>query len=159
MSDAARKHMTLGDFLIWEDGTDTRYELIEGWPVATAPSAERHGVLAVRLAARIDGALSARRPCRAVAEAGILDPERTDTLFVVDIGVTCAPYSRRQYVQEILLFDSDTRHAEIHRRRGEQRIIQIITKPDGTIPLSSVGIGIPMAELYEGFTSGSDPET
>ncbi|MGE3783231.1 MAG: Uma2 family endonuclease [Alphaproteobacteria bacterium] len=191
MSDVAVRRMTLDEFLLWDDGTDTRYELISGCPVAMAPGMEDHGVLAARLAARLENALISRRPCRAIAEAGILDPDRADTFFVVDIGVTCAPREpRRQYmqdpmllveilspsterrdrkvkvpayqripsVQEILLVDSDSRYAEIHRRQGEQWIIQIINKPEGTIPLASVGIEIPMSELYEGFTFGDDPE-
>ncbi|MGE0258790.1 MAG: Uma2 family endonuclease [Alphaproteobacteria bacterium] len=191
MSDVAVRRLTLDEFLLWDDGTDTRYELISGCPVAMAPGMEDHGVLAARLAARLENALISRRPCRAIAEAGILDPDRADTFFVVDIGVTCAPREpRRQYmqdpmllveilspsterrdrkvkvpayqripsVQEILLVDSDSRYAEIHRRQGEQWIIQIINKPEGTIPLASVGIEIPMSELYEGFTFGDDPE-
>ena len=191
MSDAAIKRMTLEEFLVWDDGTDTHYELIAGCLVAMAPGIEDHGVLSIRVGARIDAALSARRPCRTVGEAGILDPDRADTFFVVDIGVTCAPRERRrQYmqdpillieilspsterherkvkvpayqripsVQEILLVDSDSRYAEIHRRQGEQWIIQIINKPDGTIPLASVGIDIAMSELYEGFAFADDPE-
>lgn len=191
MSDAAVRRMSLDEFLVWDDGTDTRYELIGGFPVAMAPGVEGHWTLSVRLATRIDAALSIRRPCRAGAEVGSLDPDRNDTYFVVDIGVTCAPYDRRrQYmqdpillveilspgterhdrkikvpvyqrivsVQEILLVDSDSRYAEIHRRQGEQWIIQIITEPEGMIPLASVGIEIPMAELYEGFTFSDGPE-
>lgn len=191
MSDAAVRHMSLDEFLVWDDGTDTRYELIAGCPMARAPGMEDHGVLAARLAARLENGLVGRRPCRAIAEAGILDPDRADTFFVVDIGITCAPRERRrQYmkdpiflveilspsterhdrkvkvpahqripsVQEILLVDSDSRYAEIHRRQGEQWIIQIINKPDGTIPLASVGIEIPMSELYEGFAFAGDPE-
>jgi hypothetical protein len=37
-------------------------------------------------------------------------------------------------------------------------VIQIITKLDGMIPLSAVGIEIPMADLYEGFDFSDDPE-
>ncbi len=191
MSEAAIKRMTLNEFLGWDDGTDTRYELIAGFPMAMAPGLEGHWTLSARLTTRTDAALSGRRPCRAGTEAGILDPDRNDTYFVADIGVTCAPYDRRrQYmedpiflveilspsterhdrkakvpayqritsVQEILLVDSDSRYAEIHRRQGEQWIIQIITKPDGTIPLSSVGIEISMADLYEGFDFSDAPQ-
>jgi Uma2 family endonuclease len=192
MSEAAIKRMNLDEFLVWEDGTDTRYELIAGFPLAMAPGMEEHGVLAAQLAARLESALAGRPPCRAIAEAGILDPDRADTFFAVDIGVTCAPRERRrQYmqdpilpveilspsterhdrkvkvpayqriasVQEILLVDSDSRYAEIHRRQGEQWIIQIITKPDGTIPLSSVGLEIAISELYEGFDFSDAPDT
>jgi Uma2 family endonuclease len=83
--------MTLDEFLRWDEGTDTRYELIGGIPVAMAPLAEAHSMLAVHLVSRIDAVLSARRPCRALIEAGITRPDRADTYFVADIAATCAP--------------------------------------------------------------------
>jgi hypothetical protein len=46
MSEAAFKRMTVAEFLRWEDGTDTRYELLGGSPVAVAPPAIAHGLLA-----------------------------------------------------------------------------------------------------------------
>ena len=49
MSEAAVKRMTLAEFLRWEDGTDTRYELLGGCPAAMAPPAIAHGILALRL--------------------------------------------------------------------------------------------------------------
>ena len=33
--------MTVDEFLAWEDGTDTRYELVDGVAIAMAPPAER----------------------------------------------------------------------------------------------------------------------
>jgi Uma2 family endonuclease len=39
MSELAVERMTLAEFLRWEDGTDTRYELLYGVPVAMAPPA------------------------------------------------------------------------------------------------------------------------
>jgi Uma2 family endonuclease len=184
MSNVALRKMSLEEFLQWEDGTDTRYELIGGFPVAMAPPRELHGAFVIRLGSRIDAALAGRRPCRAISEAGILDSDRADTFFVADIGVTCAPYDgRRQHlenpillveilspsterhdrrvkipayqqipsVQEILVVDSGARYAALHRRQGEQWIIQISRGDDGVISLASVGIEIPLAELYEGF--------
>ena len=62
MSEAAVKRMTLAEFLRWEDGTDTRYELLGGCPVAMAPPPIAHGILALRLSARIDPALRSRPP-------------------------------------------------------------------------------------------------
>jgi hypothetical protein len=44
------------------------YELIDGVPVATAPPAEAHRILAVRLVSRIDAAVATRRPCNAQIE-------------------------------------------------------------------------------------------
>ena len=91
MAEPAVKPMTLEEFLCWDDGTETRYELIAGFPVAMAPPAEAHSMLAVYLVSKIEAMLSARRPCRALIEAGITRPDRADTYFVADIAATCAP--------------------------------------------------------------------
>ena len=47
MAEPATRRMTLEEFLRWDDGTDTRYELIDGVPVAMAPPAVAHRILAV----------------------------------------------------------------------------------------------------------------
>jgi Uma2 family endonuclease len=189
MSDAAVRKMTLDEFLHWDDGTDQRYELIGGFPLAMAPPREVHGALAVRLASRIDAALSGRRPCRASTAAGIIDPDQIDSFFGADIGVTCAPVDpRRQYLQEpillveilspsterhdrrikipayqqiasvveILVVDSDARYAALHRRQGDQWVIQISRGDAGVISLASIGIDIPMSELYDGLLFEDD---
>jgi len=95
MSELAVKRMTVAEFLRWEDGTDTRYELIYGVPVALAPSAVAHGMLAFRIGARIDAALRSRRPCYGQSEAGIVRPDREDTFYVADyvaeLAVSCTP--------------------------------------------------------------------
>ena len=70
MAEPAIRRMTLGEFLHWEDGTDTRYELIDGFPMAMAPPARAHGMLCARLAGAIDAALRSRRPCSAQTAAG-----------------------------------------------------------------------------------------
>ena len=49
MAEPAIKRMTLDEFLCWEDGTDTRYELVGGFPAAMAPPARAHGMLCARL--------------------------------------------------------------------------------------------------------------
>jgi hypothetical protein len=41
--------MTVDEFLDWEDGTDTRYELIGGVVLAMAPPAPAHGRLSANL--------------------------------------------------------------------------------------------------------------
>ena len=104
MSEAAVKRMTLGEFLRWEDGTDTRYELLAGQPMAIAPPAPPHGFLAARLCARIEGALQSRRPCMVQIEAGIARPDRDDTCYVADLAVTCkSPRSGEQLISDPVL--------------------------------------------------------
>jgi Putative restriction endonuclease len=89
MAERAFKRMTVDEFVRWEDGTDTRYELIEGAPVAMAPPMPGHGVLA--LGAELRSALHSRRSCVVQAEAGIARPERDDTCYIADLAVTCDP--------------------------------------------------------------------
>ena len=89
MSDAPTKQMTMKEFLVWDDGTDTRYELIAGCLVAMAPPSPAHGRLVARLGGRIDAALQGRSPCAVQSEAGIVRPDRDDTCYVADLAVTC----------------------------------------------------------------------
>jgi len=137
MSEAAVKPMTLAEFLRWEDGTDTRYELLGGCPVAMAPPAIAHGILALRLGARIDAALRSRSPCFGQSEAGIARPDRNDTCYIADLAVTCTPPERGQQllqdpllIVEILspgtaLYDRQTKVSDYRRIPSVQEILLI----------------------------------
>lgn len=104
MSERAIRPMSVAEFLRWEDGTDARYELVGGFPVAMAPPAEAHRILATRLASRIDGALANRRPCNAQIEAGVMRPDRADSYYIADIAATCTPNERgRQAIKDPIL--------------------------------------------------------
>ena len=119
MAEPAPKRMCLDEFLWWDDGTDTRYELIGGLPVAMAPPAEVHRVLAIRLGGRIDSVLSTRRPCNAQSEAGIVRPDRADTFFVAEIAATCAPIEpgRQATKDPFLIIEVLSPGTERHDRR------------------------------------------
>ena len=184
MAEPAIKPMSLQEFLRWDDGTETHYELIGGFPMAMAPPAEAHRILAMRLGSQIDAALSSRRPCNAQAEAGVIRHDRADSYFEADIAATCAanepgrqaikdpfliveilsPSSERhdrrvklplyrqiETVQEILLIASDERYAEVHRRAGAQWVTEILCDGEGVLALTSVGVEIPMSDLYQGI--------
>ena len=107
MSEFAVRPMSLDEFLRWDDGTDTRWELVDGFPLAMAPPAEAHRILSVRLASRIDAALLSRRPCNAQTEAGVLRPDRADSYYVADIAVTCRANEpgRQAIVDPILIVE------------------------------------------------------
>ena len=109
----------LEEFLDWDDGTDTLYELVEGFPMAMAPPAEAHRILAVRLVSRIDAALADRRPCNAQIDAGVTRPDRADSYYVANIAVTCqANEPRQQAIREpILLVEILSPGTERHDRR------------------------------------------
>jgi Uma2 family endonuclease len=119
MAEPAIKSMTLDEFFHWDDGTDTHYELIAGFPVAMAPPAEVHRALAVRLVSRIDGALSERRPCNAQIEAGVMRSDRADTYFEADIAASCAPieFGRQAIDEPFLIVEILSPGTERHDRR------------------------------------------
>jgi Uma2 family endonuclease len=191
MAERAVKSMTLEEFLRWDDGTKTRYELIGGFPLAMAPPAEAHRIVAMRLGSRIDAALVVRRPCNAQIEAGIVRTDRADTYFEADIAATCegnepgrqaikdpfliveilSPSTERHdrriklpayrqipTVQEIVLIASDGLYAELHRRIGAQWITEILRGADARLVLTTVGIEVPFADLYEGIALGEDED-
>jgi Uma2 family endonuclease len=81
-------YMTVDQFLGWSDGSDTRYELVEGQVVAMAPAADRHGSIAGNIWGEINRGLEGRPPCRGVIEAGVWIDERN--YFVPDVAATCA---------------------------------------------------------------------
>ena len=107
MPEPATRRMNVAEFLRWDDGTDTRYELIDSYPVAMAPPAEAHRILAVRLVSRIDAALAGRRPCNAQIEPGVVRADRADSYCVPDIAVTCEPNEpgRQAMVDPILIVE------------------------------------------------------
>ena len=86
VAEPARRLWRLDEFLAFDDGTDTRYELFDGQIVAMAPASGIHGTLVARLALRIGRNL--RPPCEVVIEAGIVPPERADSWYVADLAVT-----------------------------------------------------------------------
>jgi Uma2 family endonuclease len=96
MAQQARMLTTVDEFLLWEDGTDTRHELVGGEIVAMAPPHGGHGTVAFNLA----GLIGRRLPkgCRGVAEAGVsID---LHNFFVSDLAVTCAGLDDRGMVVE-----------------------------------------------------------
>ena len=98
MAEPARKLWTLAEFLAFDDGTDTRYELIAGDIVARAPPSGIHGALVAGLAVAIGAKLE--RPSRVATEAGIVLADRIDTYYQADLAVTCAGLTRDPSVPE-----------------------------------------------------------
>jgi Uma2 family endonuclease len=63
-------------------------------------------------------------------------------------------YRQIATVEEILFIASDGLYAELHRRSGAQWITEILRGGEAVLALASVGIEIPMSELYEGIALG-----
>ena len=179
MADPARRLCSLEEFLAFDDGTDTRYELFDGQVVAVAPASDVHGALVMRLARRIGNAL--RPGCEVIGEAGIVPPERADSYYQADLAVTCAGLTGQQFVAEpilivevlspsttaidrerklpdyrtipsledILVVSSTEPRIEHYRREGDGWKIHDL-RGQGTLRLPACDITIDLAELYAG---------
>jgi Uma2 family endonuclease len=137
MAEPAFKTMTVEEFLRWEDGTDTRFELVGGFVVAMAPPMPRHGRLAIALGSEIRSALRTRPQCFVQSEAGIIRPDRDDTCYIADLAVSCEPLETEDrlirnplLIVEVLspstaLFDRQTKVADYRRITSVQEILLI----------------------------------
>jgi Uma2 family endonuclease len=126
MASHAPERMTLAAFLEWDDGTDRRYQLIDGVPVMIPLATEAHGELAVALAMEICSRL--KPPCRAISRAGITVPDRSDTYYVADLAVTCAPreLGRRMLAEPVLIVEvlsPSTGHIDRLRKLADYRTL------------------------------------
>ena len=147
MAEPAVRPMTLDEFLRWDDGTETHYELIAGFPVAMAPPAEAHRILAMRLGSRIDAALSSRRPCNAQLEAGVIRADRADTYFEADIAATCEPneFGRQAIRHPFLIVEILSPSTERHDRRFKLPVYRQISTVQEILFSASDGM---YAELH-----------
>jgi hypothetical protein len=93
MAEPAEQRMSLAAFLEWDDGIDTRCELIDRRLRVMAPPIEAHGTIVANLARHIGNRLTP--PCRVVVKTGIVPLERADTWYQVDLVITCARRARR----------------------------------------------------------------
>jgi Uma2 family endonuclease len=87
MADGAPKLMTVAEFLEWDDGTDTRYELVRGRPVAMAPPLRRHGKIMGNLYAALRQRL--KPPGDVGLQVGIVRPDRDDLFYEADVAIGC----------------------------------------------------------------------
>jgi Uma2 family endonuclease len=147
MAELAEKPMTVDEFLCWDDGTDRRFELLDGQILAMAPPSGAHRTIAANATRLIGNRLERRSPCRAEVEAGVRVSELTR--WQADLAVTCGPlapdvvepllivevlspstrandlarklpdYKALPSVREIWLVDSERRWAQVWWRDGD----------------------------------------
>lgn len=150
--------MTVAEFLAWDPGDagSRRWQLIDGEPVAMAPGNETHAALQNELGRLLGNhLLDLGSACRVLTEPGIVPRVRSDHNYrVPDLGVTCAPPSQGQMVQEPVLLveilspsnEAETRASiwtyisipsvieilAVHSTRIEAELLR--RAPDGTWP-------------------------
>jgi Uma2 family endonuclease len=181
MGEAALKHITVDEFLVWDGEGDRRYELVRGETVAMAPPSLFHGVIVTNAAFVVKQKL--KPPCRVISEAGIRLPGRKDTYYQADLAITCAPIrpdtwatpdpvviievlSPTTMIKDCGIKLTDYRriwsvkevvliHSEDKRvelfRRSAEAWIVIDLEVTDRITLESVGFDIPVEALYEGL--------
>ncbi|HEY0837949.1 MAG TPA: Uma2 family endonuclease [Azospirillum sp.] len=128
MSELAWKRMSLDEFLVWDDGTDTRYELIDGVPVAMVPTFSAHQIIVGNATRHIGNALDRRPPCRVQPEACILKPRSFRNYFQADLAVTCSPHAHGQYAipNPLLIVEVLSRSTEDHDRKVKLPVYRTI---------------------------------
>ena len=178
MADLAEKRMTVAEFLTWNDGTDTRYELIDGRPVAMAPVAPSHSVLVANLTHALKSKL--QRPCYVGSEAGVERPDRDDTFYEADVVVSCTPVAPGMaaipapvVLVEVLSpstvdYDRGRKAYDYRRIPSVQEIVLVASEQrhiviwrrrsakwevedligDAVLELETVGVEIPFAAVY-----------
>jgi Uma2 family endonuclease len=102
MAQVADKLWTLEEFLAFDDGTDTSYQLFEGRLVAMNPPLRGHGTLVARLTGMLSSQLMP--PWEVIAEAGIIPVNRRHSWYKADLIVTCTPGNYKdQFIAEPVL--------------------------------------------------------
>lgn len=172
--------MTVEEFLRWDDGTDTRYELFSGEIVAMAPPSAVHGRIVANVVALVRAGLEP--PCGVQVEAGIRIDETS--YYQADAAVTCTKldpavhwvedpvvlfevlspstedrdshvktpfYRALESVEEIVVLHSDQLRAELQRRGEGSWTIEDVTGPDGLVRLDSIGAELSLRDLYAGI--------
>jgi Uma2 family endonuclease len=90
--------MTVDEFVCWDDGTDTRYELENGVVHAMAPPGDRHGTILGNITGIVARALVDRPPCPPVLGGGVrIDEHR---YYIPDLVVTCVSVGDGSWVQD-----------------------------------------------------------
>jgi Uma2 family endonuclease len=184
MAEVADKLWTLEEFLAFDDGTDTSYQLFEGRVVAMNPPLRGHGTLVARLTAMVSRQL--KPPCEVVAEAGIIPVNRRHSWYKADLIVTCTPgnYQDQFIAEPVLVVEvlSPTTSATDFNRKlpdyqqipsmrdvllvsSTERLVRNWRREDGgwmehghrrsaTVRLNGLPVTLRMADLYEGILPG-----
>ena len=181
MARAADTLWTLEEFLAFDDGTDTSYQLFEGRIVAMNPPPRGHGALVARLIRIIGNQL--KPPCEVYAEAGIIPVNRRHSWYKADLIVTCTPGNYKdQFIAEPVLVvevlsptigaTDFNRKLPDYQQMPSMRDVLLVSSmerlirhwrrgPDGwtehghrrsaTVRLGALPVTIAMGDLYEGI--------
>lgn len=176
---AVLKRMSIEEFLTWDSGDDLPYELVNGWPVAQSAPSTAHARITANVSIGLGNRLrSSGRPCVPEAGGGALRIDKRWTVRAPDLLVRCGPdrrtadtavlaveilspsnsasemaRKRDDYasvgIQQVLELDQDEARALLWRADGDRWIVETIRGLEGAITLDTIGVTLPMAEIYE----------
>ncbi|MEO8714267.1 MAG: Uma2 family endonuclease [Acetobacteraceae bacterium] len=93
-SPASPARMTVDEFLNWESGDGSRWQLVDGEPRCMAPANRTHGSIQTRLSQLLSNHLEDQGGSCAVVTAPGVVPHMFSkyNMRVPDLAVTCSPY-------------------------------------------------------------------
>jgi Uma2 family endonuclease len=175
MREPAVRRMTVDELLDWEDGTDTRYELVDGQPVAMASATPELNEIALAIALALTSRIPAN--CRVIPNQAV---RRTNDYWRSYVLVPCEPrdkskkaieaprlivevlspstasndhgdkfdfYRAIPTVEEILFVASTTQRIEAWRRVDGEWHAQLLGK-GAVLHLAVSDTPIPLDEIY-----------
>ena len=92
--------LTLEEFLDYDDRTDTRYELRDGWLYAMNPAIPSHGVISMNIGVLWRAASRDLTQSRPLLTPGlVIDPKQPD-YYIPDVAFTCEELRDTKYIKE-----------------------------------------------------------
>ena len=183
----ASERMTVEAFLEWDDGTDTRHELVDGRLVAMNPPVAQHARLLSQLVAVLVGRVPPH--CGVYTGGGARQADDAWNFRIPDVSVSCTP-SNQQWVEaprliceilspstasldvtakldfyrgipsveEILILRANKRQATLWRRHGADWLVRDFIG-SATIDSGVTTSPIPLDELYAPLSlEAAEPE-
>lgn len=179
--------MTVAEFVVWDDGTEVRHELVHGAPAAMAPPSGRHVVITRNIARALDRQL--KPPCGAFVGGGVARDQADDEFRLPDVFVTCEPtpaqfflsprlivevlspstekddrtvkldfYQSLPTVEAVLLIWQERRRVQLQLRDGARWIIQDLIGA-GMIEVPGLGVELAVDDVYQGLDLAAEPES
>ena len=188
MSLAVSKPMTLAEFLVWEERQPLRHEFDGVRPVAMTGGTRAHAIIQANLAIAIGGRLrggpcrfygsdlkirtgddhirypdgfvactSGESTSTVVSDPVVIFEVLSPATAAVDRIVKAREYQATPSVQRYVMLEQDRIGATVYARAGDSWTHEILIA-ESMLALSEIGVGLPLAELYEGLAFPQEEE-
>jgi Uma2 family endonuclease len=118
LAKTSEDEMTVAEFHAFAEATPGRWELVDGCPVAMAPTNRTHGAVQSELGRLIGNALLENgAPCSVITKPGVLPHIRADVnLRIPDLAVICGGYRTEQaaLTEPVVLIEILSPHNKPH---------------------------------------------